>query len=223
LRGDAIHDTSQVKPELEPIRRASFAAWLRLAKPIPAKLGEQAVLALDLGPAGALLSGRCSYAPGTEHDFAFADGGIRVKVRCLITGVADHLLGPDTDLLVRFLDRSDALADFIAAYEEQIRRAETANAGGDAARNVIDGDRTLSDLGAAARSKGTFLRCRLNAAGTWTSEVTADSGQPADGFTIAASETEDQIQLLRLAYEESDDRERHLLREFAAASLSPAP
>jgi hypothetical protein len=211
---------SQVQRELEPIRRASFAAWLRLAKPIPAKLGEQAVLALDLGPAGALLSGRCSYAPGTEHDFAFAEGGIRVKVRCLITGVADHMLGPDTDLLVRFIERSEGLANFIAAYEEQIRRAETANAEGDAARNVIDGDRTLSDLGAAARSKETFLRCRLNG-GTWTNEVTALRDQHADGFTIGASETEDQIQLLRLAYEESDDRERRLLREFAAASLSP--
>jgi hypothetical protein len=210
---------TQIQRELDPIRRASFAAWLRLANPIPAKLGDQAVLALDLGPAGALLSGRCSYAPGTEHDFAFAEGGIRVKVRCLITGAADHLLTADTDLLVRFLERSDALASFIAGYEEQIRRAETANADGDAARNVIDGDRTLSDLGAAARSKQTFLRCQLQA-GAWSREVTAIADQPPDGFTIAASETEDQLQLLRLAYEESDEHERRLLREFAAASLS---
>jgi hypothetical protein len=210
---------SHVQRELDSISRASFAEWLRLAKPIPAKLGEQAVLALDLGPAGALLSGRCSYASGTEHDFAFAEWGIRVRVRCLITGVADHMAGPDTDLLVRFLDRSDTLADFIARYEDQIRRAETANSEGDAARNVIDGDRTLSDLGAAARSKETFLRFRLND-GAWTREVTASGDQPPDGFTIAASETEDQILLLRLAYEESDDRERHLLREFSAASLT---
>lgn len=210
---------SHIQRELDSISRASFAGWLRLAKPFPAKLGEHAVLALDLGPSGALLSGRCSYAPDTEHDFAFAEGGIRVKVRCRITGVADHLLGPDTDLLVRFLEHSDALADFVARYEEQIRRAETANSDGDAARNVIDGDRTLADLGSAARSKETFLRCRLQA-GAWTREVTAIAEQPSDGFTIASSETEDQIQLLRLAYEESDARERHLLREFAAASLS---
>jgi hypothetical protein len=211
---------SDLQRELEPISRASFAAWLRLAKPIAAKLGEQAVLALDIGPAGALLSGRCSYTPGTEHDFAFSGDGLRVRVRCRITGTADHLLTPDTDLLVRFLDRSDALGDFIARYEEQIHRAEDANAAGDAARNVIDGDRTLSDLGSAARSKQTFLQCRLQA-GIWTREVTAIADQPADGFTIAASETEDQLQLLRLAYEESDDRERRLLREFAAASITP--
>jgi hypothetical protein len=139
----------------------------------------------------------------------------------VITGVADHELTPDSDLLVRFLERSDALADFIAGYEEQIRRAEEANAEGDAARNVIDGDRMLSDLGSAARSMQTFLRCQFRA-GSWRREGTAIRDQPSDGFTVSASETEDQIQLLQLAYEESDERERRLLREFAAASLSPA-
>jgi hypothetical protein len=78
----------------------------------------------------------------------------------------------------------------------------------------------LSDLGSAARSSHGFLRCRFNA-GTWTGEMTPSRDQPADGFTILASETEDQIQLLQLAYEESGEDERTLLREFAAASLSP--
>jgi hypothetical protein len=206
--------------ELASIRRESFAAWLRLAKPIPARLGSEAMLMLDLGPTGALLTGRCSYAAGTEHELAFADGGSRVKVRARITGVADHERTPDTDLLLRFLEPSDALEAFIAGYEEQIRRAEVANAEGDAAHNVIDGDRMLSDLGAAARSTGTFLRCRLRAEG-WSREVTATRDQAPDGFTISASETEDQIRLLQLAYEESDEHERRLLREFAAASLSP--
>lgn len=206
--------------ELDPIRRESFASWLRLAKPIPARLGEEAMLALDLGPFGALLSGRCTYPAGTEHELAFADGGIRVRVRCLITAVADHLLTDDTDVLVRFLERSEALDAFVAGYEEQIHRAEEANAEGDSARNVIDGDRMLSDLGSAARSKEAFLRCQHGPSG-WRREVTATRDQPPDGFTISAAETEDQVQLLQLAYEESDEHERRLLREFAAASLPP--
>lgn len=197
----------------------SVPAWLRLAKPIPAKLGAEALLILDVGPSAALLSGRCSYAPGTEHDLSFVDG-MRVKVRCLITGVADHRLTPDTDVLVRFLERSESLAEFIAGYAEQIRRAEAANAEGDASRNVIDGDQMLSDLGSAARSRQPFVRCRFGARG-WSREVTSSREQPFDGFTISAAETEDQIQLLQLAYEESDEGERRLLREFAAASLSP--
>lgn len=204
--------------EIDPTRRESVAAWLRLAKPIPARLGAQALLMLDLGPSGALLSGRCSYPPGIEQELSFVDG-IRVKVRCVITGVADHQLTPDADVLVRFLEQSETLADFIAGYEEQIRRAEAANAEGDAARNVIDGDRTLSDLGSAVRANRMFLRCRLGA-GRWSRELTASREQPSDGFTITASETEDQITLLQLAYEESEPDGRRLLREFAAASLS---
>jgi hypothetical protein len=207
-----------MRRELEPTRRESFAAWLRLAKPIPAKLGSEAVLMLDLGPYGALLSGRCGYAAGTEQELAFAEAGIRVRVRCLITGVAEHQLTPDTDLLVRFLEGTEALAEFIAGYEQQIRRAEAANAEGDSAHNVIDGDRSLADLGAAARANKTFLRCQYSSRG-WLREITAMRDQPADGFTILAAETEDQVQLLQLAYEESDEHERQLLREFAAESL----
>ncbi len=213
-----IYDTSRMHQESDPTSRESFTIWLRLAKPIPAKLGAETMLMLDLGPSGALLSGRCSYTSGMEHELSFMDG--RVKARCLITGVADHHLTPDTDVLVRFLDHSERLADFISGYQAQIRRAEAANAEGDAARNVIDGDRMLSDLGSAARSQQTFLRCQLGAGG-WSRERSDRRDQPADGFTISAAETEDQVTLLQLAYEEAGEHERALLREFAATSLWP--
>lgn len=193
-------------------------AWLRLAKPIAAKLGGDAVLVLDLGPAGALLSGRASWTPGTEHDLAFAHAGRRVLVRCFITGVAEHPLPPDKDLLVRFREQTHDLTDFIANYEAQIHRAEEANAEGDLARNIIDGDRLLSDLGAAARTNENYLQCRLEN-GRWTRQRTALREQPREGFTVSAAETEDQIGLLQLAYEESDADGRRLLREFAAESL----
>lgn len=193
-------------------------AWLRLAKPIAAKLGDDAVLVLDLGAAGALLSGHASWTPGSEHDLAFAHGGRRVLVRCCITAVAEHPLPPDKDLLVRFREPNHELADFIARYEAQIHRAEEANAEGDLARNIIDGDRLLSDLGAAARTTENYLQCRLEN-GRWTRQRTAHRHQPAEGFTVSAAETEDQIGLLQLAYEESDADGRRLLQEFAAESL----
>ena len=212
------YDSSKMQWELDGTRRGSFVAWLRLAKPIPATFGDERVLVLDLGPAGALLSGRCQYEQGSEHELAFVDGRGNVKVRGLVTGVADHGLSPDRDLLVQFQDRGVGLAEFIARYEEQIHRAEMANAEGNIEQNVIDGDRMLSDLGSAARSNEPFLRCRLNA-GHWTREITASRDQPPDGFTISAAETEDQLTLLQLAYEESDENGRYALREFAAVSL----
>lgn len=204
--------------ESDGTHRESFAAWLRLVKPISATFGEHRVLVLDLGPSGALLSGTCPYEQGAEQELAFLDDHGNVRVRGQVTGVADHGLSSDRDLLVRFREQGTGLGDFIARYEEQIHRAEQANAEGDLARNVIDGDRMLSDLGAAARSNEPFLRCRLQA-GRWTREITAGREQPPDGFTISAAETEDQVTLLQLAYEESDDDGRHALREFAAVSL----
>ena len=198
--------------------RGSFAAWLRLAKPIPATFGGHRVLILDLGPSGALLTGECDVQQGSEHELAFVDGRGNVRVRGLVTGVADHGESAERDLLVRFESPGVGLADFIAHYEAQIHRAELANAEGDLAQNVIDGDRMLSDLGAAARSNEPFLRCTLHA-GRWTREITATRTQPPDGFTISAAETEDQVTLLQLAYEESDADGRRALREFAAESL----
>ena len=200
----------------------SFVAWLRLAKPIPATFGEERVLILDLGTSGALLSGRCTYGQGAEHELAFPDGRGNVRVRGLVTGTADHGLSADRDLLVRFQDSGIGLYEFIDRYQEQIRRAEVANAEGNVEQNVIDGDRMLSDLGSAARSNEPFLCCRLDA-GRWTREITANRKQPPDGFTISAGETEDQVTLLQLAYEESDEDGRRALREFAAVSLPPKP
>ncbi|HVE70597.1 MAG TPA: hypothetical protein VNI54_04445 [Thermoanaerobaculia bacterium] len=135
-----------------------------------------------------------------------------------MTGTADHGVPPDRDLLMRFQERGVGLSEFIAGYQEQIRRAEVANAEGDIEHNVIDGDRMLSDLGSAARWSETFLRCERNA-GRWTQQTTTNGEQPPDGFTISAAESEDQVTLLELAYEESDEDGRRALREFAAASL----
>lgn len=194
-------------------------SWLRLAKPIAARLGLDGVLVLDLGTSGALLSGRGQFTAGTEQTLSFADAGLRVQLRCMVTGVEEHLLTPDRDLLVRFLARNEALESFISSYREQVRLAAEANARGEIEENVIDGDRTLSDLGSALRSNPAFVRCRFEGA-RWTRERTPERDQPHDGFTIAAYEPDDQVGLLEQAYEESDDDGRHLLREFAAASLT---
>jgi hypothetical protein len=55
--------------------------------------------------------------------------------------------------------------------------------------------------------------------GTWSSRESRSATQPDDGFTVAAFETEQQTQMLKLAYEEADREGRELIRRFAAASL----
>jgi hypothetical protein len=220
----AVRNTIErsMRQESDDTWRGSFGTWLRLAKPIPATFGGESVIVLDLGPSGALLSGQCDFDQGAEQELAFLDSRGSVRVRGRVTGVAEHGLSPHRDLLVRFQDPGFGLSEFIARYENQIRRAEVANAEGDIEHNVIDGDRMLSDLGSAVRSNEPFLRCRLGPEG-WTRETTTSREQPADGFTISAGETEDQITLLQLAYEESDRDGRRAMREFAAVSLPAGP
>lgn len=217
------YDTGRTMPgEWEPIGRGALAAWLRLAKPIPATLGTLPVLVLDLGPSGALVSGLCEFAQGTEHDLAFLDDRHDVSVRCRVTGIAEHGVTPERDLLVRFIEPGVGLTEFIERYEQQVHRAEIANFEGDIAGNVIDGDRMLSDLGEAARANEPFLRCQFNGA-RWHTVLTESRDQPEDGFTISAGEPEEQIRLLQLAYEETDEDGQRALREFAAVSLPTAP
>jgi hypothetical protein len=208
--------------ELDGTPFGSPVAWLRLAKPIPATFGEHHVAIVDLGSSGALLSGQCDCGQGAVHELVFLDGHASVNVRGIVTGIAEHDVPSHRDLLVRFPTPAPALAAFIATYQEQIHRAELANAQGDIDQNVIDGDRMLSDLGSAARANEPFLRCRLRD-GTWIREITASREQPPDGFTISAAEVDDQVTLLQLAYEESDEDGRDALREFAAVSLPSKP
>jgi hypothetical protein len=209
-----------MRPDSDSTPNRSFAAWLRLAKPIPATFGEEPVMVLDIGPSGALLLGQRGYPLGFEQELAFRDRDGNVSVPALVTGVEDHGESPHRDLLVRFRASGHGLTEFLDSYQQQIHRAEVANAEGDIAHNVIDGDRMLSDLGSAARSNEPYLRCRL-LNGVWRHQITLERGQPPDGFTISAAEADEQVSLLQLAYEESDNDGRNALREFAAVSLPP--
>ena len=133
----------------------------------------------------------------------------------------------DPRLIIEILRRTETQLQSIAPNIEgsmrqaelEIRQAEEANASGRSDSNVIDGDRTLSDLGSAAREgEGGFISCRF-VGNRWRRQWTLRKEQPPDGFTLAGHEPEDQIRLLEQAYEESSEEDRNLLRKFAAASI----
>ncbi len=64
-----------------------------------------------------------------------------------------------------------------------------------------------------------FVRCEYRS-NTWTKTTTRDSQQPAEGFTISASETPQKVAMLCRAYETGDADSRRLIRTFAALSIS---
>ncbi len=64
-----------------------------------------------------------------------------------------------------------------------------------------------------------FVRCELRG-GVWTKTPTRESQQPADGFTVSASEGPSKVAMLCRAYENGDVEGRRLIRTFAALSIS---
>ena len=104
------------------------------------------------------------------------------------------------------------------ADDEEIRRAQEANAAGDRAHNLIGTDATLT---AASQLEPTdaFLSYRLNAQG-WKCRRSLLPDQPDDGFTVRASVPPDEIELLCRTYEKGDDASRHLTRLMAQLSVT---
>jgi hypothetical protein len=66
-----------------------------------------------------------------------------------------------------------------------------------------------------------FVRCELQPSG-WVRTDTKDPQQPANGFTVSASETPHKIAMLCRTWEIGDAEARRLIRTFAALSISKA-
>jgi hypothetical protein len=106
----------------------------------------------------------------------------------------------------------------VKVEDDEVRRAQEANAAGDRGRNVIGGDATLtaaSELDPA----DTFLSYRLSANG-WKRRRSLLPDQPDDGFTIRASVPPEEIELLCRTYEKGDDESRRLTRLMAQLSVT---
>ena len=92
------------------------------------------------------------------------------------------------------------------AFDEQRR----------AARDLV-----LPPLDALATIDNGYVCLSLDG-GMWLRKRTHDPGQPHDGFTVSADETDAQIELLREAYERSDPDGRKLIQIFAQLSIVDA-
>lgn len=102
--------------------------------------------------------------------------------------------------------------------DEELRRAQEANAAGDRARNVIGGDATLTAASEIAPTD-VFVSYRL-ADGGWKRRRSLLPDQPEDGFTVRASVPQEDIDLLCRTYESGDAESRRLTRLMAELSVS---
>lgn len=203
---------------------------LPLAKPIRADLDGASVLILDLGVLGALAEHDDQLETGQKRTLSFNWETKKVEVRCeVVRSLVKRVVADGERKLVfhsglRFLEAEEGsdniLRRIIAAHVIRIIAAQEANAQGIRERNRIDGDATITSLGAAKRAREDgYLSFRLGAGG-WEKSRTLDTEQPPDGFTVAAFEDTDQLQALCRAYQEADEQGRQLIRMSAELSIT---
>ncbi|HEX8151782.1 MAG TPA: PilZ domain-containing protein [Thermoanaerobaculia bacterium] len=182
---------------------------LNVGRPIDGWFGDWAVRLIDVSATGALLEADEPIPDASRALLRFWWRGTEVEI------TAETARHDDLRCGVRFLEDSATLRRLIADEATAVLRAQQANADGDRAANVI-GEETLT--AASAISAFGFVTYTL-ADGRWKKRPALSRDQPADGFTVAAGESEDQIQLLCQTYEKGDGEARRLTRLLAELSV----
>jgi hypothetical protein len=121
---------------------------------------------------------------------------------------------------VTFLEHSELLNNLIEQSATEVLRAQEANALGLREHNVIGSDETLTAASAGVRLANAFVTWTLSDDGTWKRHAALVSDQPLDGFTVAASESTEQVDLLCRSYEAGDAEGRRLIRMLAELSAA---
>jgi hypothetical protein len=204
---------------------------LHLTKPILAVARGASALILDLGITGALIEHFGESAPGERMQLAFRWMGHPVEFSCeVVRSDIVRVPGPDgihpvSHTGLRFDkpvgDSAEQLKDLIATFVGRVLAAQKANAAGESI-SLSAGETVLEQLGQARRTRTTgFVAYRLKA-GTWWRIPTKSAVQPADGFTVAAYEDEEEVHTLCGAYESADEEGRRLIRLVAELSVLSA-
>jgi hypothetical protein len=183
---------------------------LTLTEPLDGWFGDFAVRLVDVSASGAQVEHEEPIPSGARALLRFFWRGEEVEI------LAETARTVHTNRLgVRFLEESDTLRTLIAVSAAGVLRALEANARGDREANVV-GDETLTSVW---RSHATgFVRWELDD-GHWTPHHALAPDQPENGFTISASEAEEQVAMLRRTYESGDTEARRLTRMLAELSV----
>lgn len=198
---------------------------LRLAKPILALMDGQSALILDIGVAGAFLEHYGALESGDRFRLVFRWRGQDVTFECEVarSAVVRSPGGDGQSVVshsgVRFVeavgDSQDRLQDMMATFVGKVLAAQKANASGTV---DIAGDAILGQLGEARRLRSRGYLSYRQKGNAWWRVPTDSPEQPADGFTVAAYEDEEELEMLCRTYEQADEEGRNLIRLVAELS-----
>lgn len=193
---------------------------------IAGRLDGQAVTILAVDEAGALVEhSLANLVSPPAHRLQFVWEGEAIDLSCRVAGsVLQDLLSDERQKLTwhakLLFDASSDLAPLRRArdsWKQKLRKQQEENLMGESGAEPPSA--AMLSVGQAFRKHKSGYIAFVFREGKWTSRESRSSLQPYDGFTIAAFESEQQIRILQLAYEEADREGRELIRRFAAASL----
>lgn len=185
---------------------------LQLTKPLKARLGNRSVMLIDVSAVGALVQNGDEIPVGTTKNLRFTWRKEKVSIKAEAVRTEEGRIG------LKFAEDSEQLRRLISESATEVLRAQQANLEGEREKNVV-GEDTLTAASAGLRGKGYMMY--IFRAGTWTKRRAMIPDQPdEDGFTVAASEPEEQVALLCDAYARGDEEARRLTRLLAELSTA---
>jgi hypothetical protein len=201
---------------------------LRLAKPILGQIDDQSALILDIGIAGAFLEHYGTASPGDRFQVLFRWHGEDIAYLSEVArSTVIRTPGGDGKSMVshtgvRFIKpvglSEERLHDLMATFVGRILAAQRANASGQRGESS-EGETILARMGEARRLRTrTWVTYRMKGNAWWRFPTDVPE-QPPDGFTVAASEDEEELETLCRAYETADEEGRNLIRLVAELSV----
>lgn len=184
---------------------------LTLTEPLDGWFGDFSVRLVDVSASGAQIQHEEPIPTDARGLLRFYWRGQEVEI---LASTARHIDFNRTG--VHFLEENETLRALIATSAADLLRALEANARGDRAANTI-GDETLTAVW--QRPIAGYIAWTYEG-GSWSARPSRDSGQPENGFTISAAETDEQVELLRRTYESGDSEARRLTRMLAELSVA---
>lgn len=184
---------------------------LYLKKPLSGSFGKHRVKLIDVSAVGALIEETAKVAVGTKAKLKFKWRKQPVEI------MAEAVRNIEGRAGLKFLEESELLRRLIAESVTEVLRAQQANMDGKREENVV-GEDTLTAASAGLRGRG-YMNYSF-ADGKWTKRQSLIPDQPEEGFTVSAAEPEDQVALLRDAYERGDDEARRMTRLLAELSVA---
>jgi hypothetical protein len=194
---------------------------VKLLEPLAARIEGQRVFILDLSRQGLRVAHSESFGlHGEIHNIEFEWDGHHVALEATLRHSRKQRVGSGAYarsvyhsgfIIIRMTPRSEqALRAMIAWHVERALDEQKANARGVPA--------------IAARSFQTgigkdFVR-HIYSAGLWHTAHTTEGRQPANGFTISATESRQEIEMLRSAWEAGDGAARSIIQKMAELSIS---